>query len=106
MRLKALKSWFNAEHEGAVEEGHEFEASEYRANELVRIGLAMAVVGETEKIKVPSDRPAPAKADTPPKQEEPQAPPQPDERHGEPHAPPAQEPRGGPFRKASRHPDR
>jgi len=56
--LEALRPWFNPDHEGQVAPGQRFEASDYRAQELIRAGLAMAVVSETEKIVVPSDPPA------------------------------------------------
>jgi hypothetical protein len=58
MHLTALRPWFNGDHEGRVEPGQSFEASEYRAKELIRAGLAiMAALPETTKIKVPSDPP-------------------------------------------------
>lgn len=59
MLLKALKPWYNPEHEGHVEPGQEFEASEFRADELIRIGLATAAVGVGQKISVPHDEPDP-----------------------------------------------
>jgi hypothetical protein len=65
MRLKALKAWYNADHEGSVEPGQEFEASDYRGDELVRSGLAVAAVGVNEKIKVSADAPKPPQADGP-----------------------------------------
>ena len=57
MLLQALKPWYNGDHEGHVEPGQKFEATEYRANELIRAGLAIAVVDETKKIHVPADKP-------------------------------------------------
>jgi hypothetical protein len=69
MLLKALKPWFNMDHEGSVSVDQQFEASEYRASELIRNGLAIPIVSETEKIKVPSDPPRPE----PPKRREPEA---------------------------------
>jgi len=58
MLLRALRPWFNQDHEGHVEPGQTFEASEYRARELTRAGLAMiAATQEKRKIHVPSDPP-------------------------------------------------
>jgi hypothetical protein len=57
MLLKALKPWFNRDHEGAVDVGQCFEASEYRARELIRAGLAEVAVNETGKIKITADPP-------------------------------------------------
>ena len=57
MLLKALKPWFNADHEGHVEPGQEIDPDEDRANELIRTGLAVAVVGVGKKIEVPHDEP-------------------------------------------------
>ena len=60
MLLKALRPWTNQDYEGHVEPGQLFEANDYRANELIRAGLAMATTDEKLKIKVPADEP-PAK---------------------------------------------
>ena len=57
MLLKALRPWVNQDYEGRVEPGQLFEANDYRANELIRAGLAMATVNEHLKIRVPSDQP-------------------------------------------------
>jgi len=61
MLLKALRPWTNQDHEGHVEPGQLFEADEYRANELIRAGLAMTTADENLKIRVPFDQPVPAK---------------------------------------------
>jgi hypothetical protein len=58
MLLRALRPWYNPDHEGQVEPGHVFEASEYRSRELIRLGLAMVAINEKKKIKVPADPPA------------------------------------------------
>lgn len=58
MLLKALKPWHNLDHEGQVEPGQVFEASEYRGKELILAGLAIATVDENQKIKVTADPPA------------------------------------------------
>jgi hypothetical protein len=55
MLLEALRAWWNPDHEGQVSPGQRFEASEHRARELVRAGLAVAVVDEATKIKVVAD---------------------------------------------------
>ncbi|HVQ14281.1 MAG TPA: hypothetical protein VMS40_11850 [Vicinamibacterales bacterium] len=55
--VRALRPWYNREHEGWVEPGHEFETSEYRATELVNTGLAVYAVSSTEKISVTADPP-------------------------------------------------
>ena len=57
MLLKALRPWLNYDYEGYVEAGQTFDASEYRARELIRIGLAVAVAGTSGKIHVPADPP-------------------------------------------------
>jgi len=57
MWLRALKSWVNNDYEGRVVPEQVFEATEYRARDLIRLGLALAVVRNDEKIKVPSDPP-------------------------------------------------
>jgi len=58
MHLQALKPWYNPDHEGQVEPGQVFEASEHRGKELIRLGLAMASAGEIRKIKIAADPPA------------------------------------------------
>lgn len=55
--MEALKPWRNQEYEGDVHPGRRFEANEYRARELVLAGLAIAVVSETQKIRVVADPP-------------------------------------------------
>ena len=55
--MRALKSWINWEHEGVVVPERIFEANEYRARDLIRLKLAIAVMGVGDKIKVPSDPP-------------------------------------------------
>lgn len=57
MRLKALKPWYNPDHEGHVEPDQFFEASDYRAGELIRAGLAIEAAGEDRKIHVTADHP-------------------------------------------------
>jgi hypothetical protein len=57
MLMEALKSWINYDHEGAVPTGARFEANEYRARELVRAGLAFAVMSDSVKIRVVADPP-------------------------------------------------
>jgi hypothetical protein len=66
MLLQALRPWYNADHEGSVEPGQRFEAGDYRAHELIRAGLAMAVLDETEKVQVRADPPADPPAETEP----------------------------------------
>lgn len=56
MRLQALKPWVNLDHEGRVEPGQIFEASDYRASELIRGNLAMPATVST-KIKITADPP-------------------------------------------------
>jgi hypothetical protein len=56
--MRALRAWYNGDHEGDVQVGDEFEASPYRARDLERLTLAIPVVGETEKIVVRADAPA------------------------------------------------
>lgn len=68
MRLQARVAWFNRDHEGAVAPGQQFEASEYRANELTRAGLAIPVVDENKKIPVPHDPPPPDPTPAPTRQ--------------------------------------
>ena len=58
MRMRALRAWFNADFEGDVQIGDEFNASPYRSRDLERLSLAIPVVGETEKIVVRADAPA------------------------------------------------
>jgi hypothetical protein len=58
MLIRALRPWYNPDHEGLVEPGQVFDASEYRAGELIRAGLAEATVDENQKIKVTADPPA------------------------------------------------
>jgi len=55
MRMRAIKSWMNKDFEGLVQPDDEFEASEYRAKELIRIGLAIPCLSETEKVRVQAD---------------------------------------------------
>jgi hypothetical protein len=55
--LRALKPWFNKEHEGMIHPGDEFETSEYRARELVNLEMAVYAVSTTEKVKVMADPP-------------------------------------------------
>jgi hypothetical protein len=62
MLMQALKAWFNRDHEGQVIPGQRFEATEYRARELSRAGLAIPVASETTKIRVVADPPKGAKA--------------------------------------------
>jgi hypothetical protein len=57
MLMEALKAWRNPDHEGDVMPGRRFEANEYRARELVRAGLAFAVMSDTQKIRVVADPP-------------------------------------------------
>ena len=57
MRLRALRPWYNPDHEGQVEPGQCFEASEYRSRDLIRAGLAMVDPDENQKITVPHDPP-------------------------------------------------
>ena len=57
MLIRALKPWYNPDHEGQVEPGQVFDASQYRAGELIRSGLAIATVGVDQKIKVTADPP-------------------------------------------------
>jgi hypothetical protein len=52
-----MADWFNGEHEGQVERGQEFEASEYRATELERAGLAVRALSETKPTRVVADDP-------------------------------------------------
>jgi hypothetical protein len=58
MLLRAIRPWYNQDHEGHVEPGQTFEASEYRARELIRAGLALVATNVTGKIKVSADPPA------------------------------------------------
>ena len=55
--MRATADWFNGEHEGQVESGQEFEASEYRASELERAGLAVRALSETKPTRVTADPP-------------------------------------------------
>jgi hypothetical protein len=57
MLMEALKAWFNPDHEGRVSPGQRFEATDYRARELSRAGLAVPVMSETRKIRVIADPP-------------------------------------------------
>jgi hypothetical protein len=57
MLMEALKAWVNLEFEGRVSPGQHFEASEYRARELSRSGLAIPVMSETTKIRITADPP-------------------------------------------------
>jgi hypothetical protein len=78
-----MSAWHNADHEGHVEPGQEFETSEYRAAELARVGLAVYAMPETAKVKVTADPP----------------PPEPDPK---PPPPPAASPRKAPAKRKSR----
>jgi hypothetical protein len=59
IRMVALKPWFNADHEGSINPGQEFESPPSRARDLIRLGLAIAAIGDGSKIKVVAE-PAPA----------------------------------------------
>ena len=63
--MRALSSWYNRDHEGWVDRGQEFEASEYRALDLVTADLAVYAVSETQKIKVTADPPSLPERDDP-----------------------------------------
>jgi hypothetical protein len=56
--MRALRSWINLEHEGRVDAGDEFEASQLRADDLRRLGLADYAMSETRKVRVFADPPA------------------------------------------------
>lgn len=58
VRMKALKAWHNAEFEGTVTPGREFDASEERARDLERGELAVRVVSKA-KVEVQSSPPRP-----------------------------------------------
>jgi hypothetical protein len=58
MLMRALAAWYNPEHEGRVEAGHEFEATHYRAADLRRNGLALPALSETRKVVVRADPPS------------------------------------------------
>jgi len=61
MRMRALKSWYNRDHEGMVQPDDEFEAPEYRARELERLGLAIPCLPPVVRIvadPVPPAEPA------------------------------------------------
>jgi len=62
MRLRALRPWYNPDEEGHVEPGRFFDASEYRAGELIRAGLAEVALEEGAKIRIVADPPAPSPA--------------------------------------------
>ena len=47
--MRATADWYNADHEGQVERGQEFEASEYRATELEMAGLAVRALSEKNR---------------------------------------------------------
>jgi hypothetical protein len=64
--VRAVRPWMNNEHEGLVDVGQEFETSEYRAAELVRMELAIYAVSDTIKIRVVADPPPPAPDPPPP----------------------------------------
>jgi hypothetical protein len=55
--LRAMSDWYNGDHEGHVERGQEFEASEYRATELVRAELAVYAISEKKPTRVTADPP-------------------------------------------------
>jgi hypothetical protein len=61
MQLRALRPWYNSDHEGEVDVGQFFEASDYRARDLIRNGLAVPATGPNGKIHVPADPPPPAR---------------------------------------------
>lgn len=62
VRMVAQKAWYNADHEGSVDVGHSFEASESRAAELMRGGLALPALpaGETIPVSGLGNAPPPA----------------------------------------------
>lgn len=53
--MRAISSWMNREHEGMVHPGDEFEATEYRARDLVTVGLAVYAVSDVNKVRVTAD---------------------------------------------------
>jgi hypothetical protein len=65
MRLRALRPWYNPDEEGQVEPGQFFDATEYRAGELIRAGLAEVALEDDAKIKVVADPPPPPPPPTP-----------------------------------------
>ena len=59
VRMKALRSWHNAAHEGTVHIGQEFEATDARAGDLERAQLAARVTSAKPKIEIQSQVPRP-----------------------------------------------
>jgi hypothetical protein len=57
MRMRALTSWYNSDHEGQVQSGDYFDATPYRARELERLSLAVPALSDTEKVVVRADPP-------------------------------------------------
>ena len=57
MRLRALRPWYNSDHEGHIDVNQFFDAGEYRAGELIRAGLAEVALEEGAKIRVTADPP-------------------------------------------------
>lgn len=55
--MRATADWYNADHEGQVERGQEFETSEYRATELEMAGLAVRALSEKKPTRVVADEP-------------------------------------------------
>ena len=68
--MRATADWYNADHEGQVERGQEFETSEYRATELEMAGLAVRALSETKPTRVVADEPEPEADDDEPEDDE------------------------------------
>lgn len=65
VHLKALRSWHNDEFEGQMSFGREFVASEMRARELIRLGLAERIPALRGKVvDVAADDPDPEPVET------------------------------------------
>jgi hypothetical protein len=66
MLMEAKRPWTNWEHEGHVEPGQRFEATDHRARDLKMAGLAVPVMSDAHKVPVPSLPPPPRKVRTRP----------------------------------------
>lgn len=55
IRMRALRYWRNAEHEGFVEPGREFSASELRARDLEISELAVRIIEPSPRVVVHED---------------------------------------------------
>lgn len=59
VRMKAMRSWHNAEHEGTVHIGQEFNATAARAGDLERAQLAVRVTAAKPRVEIQTRAPRP-----------------------------------------------